>query len=147
MLVDSNGNSYRYRKLVWAADLKTLYRVTNLAALTDTEVVRKIQARQEEISTKTGSDSVFTLYLTTNLDKSYFAKISNPHFFYTPSTSGLSSAASMSCSILTRMATRNLLLISSGLSTWLKRFLELNTFEISCPVLRDDVLPLLEKQA
>ena len=46
LLVDSNGNGYHYKKLVWAADLKTLYRIINLAALTDGKVVKNIQARQ-----------------------------------------------------------------------------------------------------
>lgn len=140
MLVDSKGNSYGYRKLVWAADLKTLYRSTNLASLTDTESVRKIQERQAAIATKTGNDSVFTLYLTTNLDKAYFAKISNPHFFYTPSTTGLSSCNINELLDPDRNDSRRFIRDKQLISAWLKRFLELNTFEISCPVLRDDRL-------
>jgi phytoene dehydrogenase-like protein len=145
MLVDSKGNCYGYRKLVWAADLKTLYRSTNLAALTDAEAVRKIQARQEAISTKTGNDSVFTLYLATYLDKSYFAKISNPHFFYTPSTSGLSNCNIKELLDPDQNNKRRFIRDKQQISNWLKRFLELNTFEISCPVLRDDRLAPLGK--
>ncbi len=140
MLCDSKDNCYGYRKLVWAADLKTLYRLTNLAALTDSEVVRKIQARQEAISTKTGNDSVFTLFLTVNLDKAYFAKISNPHFFYTPSTSGLSNCHINELLNPDQDDDRKFILDKQQIFAWLKRFLELNTFEISCPVLRDDSL-------
>ncbi len=140
ILVDSKGKSYGYRKLVWAADLKTLYRSTNLAALTDTESVRKIQERQAAIATKTGNDSVFTLYLTTNLDKAYFAKISNPHFFYTPSTTGLSNCNINELLDPDRNDSRRFIRDKQLISAWLKRFLELNTFEISCPVLRDDRL-------
>ena len=93
LLIDSNGNGYQYKKLVWAADLKTFIGHLNLANLKDTRIASMIQARQKALSTKIGGDSVFTLYLTINLDKAYFAELSNPHFFYTPSTSGLSNAS------------------------------------------------------
>ncbi len=145
MLVDSKGNCYGYRKLVWAADLKTLYRTTDLAAMTDTEAVSKIQARKAAISTKTGNDSVFTLYLTVNLDKAYFANISNPHFFYTPSTSGLSNCNLNELLDPDQNDKRRFIRDKQQISAWLKRFLELNTFEISCPVLRDDHLAPLGK--
>ena len=87
---DSRGNVYRYRKLIWAADLKTLYRVVDLASLTNKNVIRGIEARQKAVSGKIGGDSVFTLYLTVNLERAYFAEISSAHCFYTPSISGLS---------------------------------------------------------
>jgi phytoene dehydrogenase-like protein len=140
ILIDSQGNCYGYQKLVWAADLKTLYRSTNLEALPGTEIARKIQARKETISTKTGNDSVFTLYLTTNLDKAYFAKISNPHFFYTPSISGLSIININELLESDQNVNRMFIRDKQQITAWLKRFLELNTFEISCPVLRDDRL-------
>ena len=140
MLVDSKGNRYPYRKLVWAADSKTLYRSVNLATLTDSETVTKIQARKAEISTKKGNDSVFTLYLTADLDKATFAKISNPHFFYTPSTAGLSQCSINALIDPDANDERRFIQDKQQIFTWLKRFLELNTFEISCPVLRDDRL-------
>jgi phytoene dehydrogenase-like protein len=138
--VDTKGNVCRYRKLVWAADLKTLYRLTSLASIADTRVASRTRARQQELSGKTGGDSVFTLYITANLDKSYFAKIASGHFFYTPSTTGLS-----------RVRLEELLGGEPGGPTrftgdkarvfaWLKRFVELNTFEIAIPVLRDESL-------
>jgi phytoene dehydrogenase-like protein len=138
-VTDSKGNLYRYRKLVWAADLKTLYRIANFATLTDGKVVRKIQARQKAISGKIGGDSVFTLYLTINLDKSYFAKISNSHFFYTPSINGLSHASmdelNVDLNFPARFTDDKL-----HIADWLKRFLDLTTYEISCPALRDSSL-------
>jgi phytoene dehydrogenase-like protein len=139
-VTDSKGNLYRYRKLVWAADLKTLYRIANLASLTDGKVVRKIQARQKAISGKTGGDSVFTLYLAINLDKKYFAKISNAHFFYTPSISGLSNASFNDLFDPDRKDIKKFIGDKQRIVAWLKRFLELNTYEISCPILRDDSL-------
>ena len=66
---DARGNVYQYKKLVWAADLKTLYRVADLASLTDSKVIKGIEARKEALAGKIGGDSVFTLYLTVDLDK------------------------------------------------------------------------------
>jgi phytoene dehydrogenase-like protein len=140
LLVDSNGKDYRYKKLVWAADQKTLYRIVNLETLTDGKVLKKIQARQQTLSTKIGGDSVFTLYLTINLDKAYFAKISNPHFFYTPSVYGLSNVRIQELFAPDRGDAPKWTADKQRIADWLKRFIELNTFEISCPVLRDESL-------
>lgn len=140
MLVDSKGNEYAYRKLIWAADLKSLYRSTNLANFTSSEIVEKIQARKEVLSTKTGNDSIFTLYLSVNLDSSYFASIANPHFFYTPFTSGLSNCDIHELLVPEQPANSSFIQDKERIFTWLKRFIELNTFEISCPVLRDERL-------
>ena len=133
---DARGNVYGYRRLIWAADQKALYRIVNPASLT-ARTAGKIQARQKAITGKSGGDSVFTVYLTVNLDKSFFAWISSGHFFYTPSVAGLSRAG------LNEIAAGE----PAGFSTdrsvvaaWLKRFLDLNTFEISIPVLRDSSL-------
>ena len=137
---DSQGVTYRYKRLVWAADLKTLYRVAQRESLTDKEVVRGIEAREQALVGKTGGDSVFTLYLTVDLDKPYFAQKSSPHFFYTPSLTGLS-----------RVSPDELLNDDPGIPTrltndkpriedWLGRFLEATTYEISIPALRDGAL-------
>ena len=54
-----NGNAYRYKKLIWEADLKTLYRVVDLTSLANRRVIRGIEARQQAVSGKIGGDSVF----------------------------------------------------------------------------------------
>jgi phytoene dehydrogenase-like protein len=139
-VTDSNGNVYRYRKLVWAADLKTLYGVIDLASLTNLKAVRNIRAKQEAMSGKIGGDSIFTLYLTVNLDKAYFADVSNAHFFYTPSVSGLSR---VSLDELLNDDRNNPAKFTSDkplILAWLKRYLDLTTYEISCPALRDSSL-------
>lgn len=139
-LVDAEGNRYGYKKLVWAADLKTLYRSLNLEGLADARTVRQIQARKAAIETKTGGDSVFTLYLTVNLDKAYFAERSTPHFFYTPSPAGLSNCKLAELFEHDPDNPRRWIKDQQTIFSWLKRFVELNTFEISIPVLRDDQL-------
>ena len=138
--VDSQGNAYRYRKLLWAADLKALYRIVDLKSVTNRKTVASIRARQTAVSGKTGGDSVFTLYLTVDRDKTFFAEASSAHFFYTPSTSGLSLAGLRE--LLNPDPSRPARLIEDKavVAAWLKRYLELTTYEISCPVLRDSSL-------
>jgi phytoene dehydrogenase-like protein len=138
--VDSKGNVYRYKKLLWAADLKRLYQILDLAFLADGKVIRGIQAKQKAIAGKVGGDSVFTLFLTVNLDKTTFAEISSPHFFYTPSISGLSHASlddllNSDPDKPAKWTDDKLRIVD-----WLRRYLDLTTYEISIPVLRDSSL-------
>jgi phytoene dehydrogenase-like protein len=139
-VVDSRGNAYRYKKLVWAADAKTLYRVLNLKSLTDSRAVSNIQARQKAVSGKIGGDSVFTVYLTLNLDKTYFGEIASAHFFYTPSLSGLSHASLNDLRDDDRAGAAGFVSDKPRIAAWLERYLELTTYEISCPALRDSNL-------
>jgi phytoene dehydrogenase-like protein len=133
---DSNGNEYRYRKLVWAADQNALYRRIDLARLTNQTTVRRIAARQQVLSGKTGGDSVFTLYLMLNLDREHFSRISTGHFFYTPSIAGLSNAG-LDELLADRKDPARFTGDKAAIVAWLKRFLELTTYEISCPAMRD----------
>ncbi len=134
------GNVYRYRKLVWAADPKTLYRIVDLGSLTDSRAVGDIRAKQTAVSGKVGGDSVFTLYLTLNLDKTYFEEISSAHFFYTPSTAGLSNVRLEDLFDDEPNNPAGFIGDKARIIAWLERYLELTTYEISCPVLRDDAL-------
>ena len=126
MVIDRQGSTHAYRRLIWAADLKTLYRILNLDTIVDAPVKQAIQARQSEISNKTGNDSVLTLYLGVDLPKEYFANIATEHFFYTPSRSGQSLAGEIPVA-----ADRG------EIEKWLEKFFALTTYEISIPVLRD----------
>jgi phytoene dehydrogenase-like protein len=137
LALDATGNAYRYKKLIWAADLKTLYRVVDPASLTDGKVLRGIEARRQALSGKIGGDSVFTLYLTLNLDPAYFAEKSSPHFFYTPSVTGLSQVSLEALLNQDRNSSARFVDDRSAIEGWLKRYLELTTYEISCPALRD----------
>jgi phytoene dehydrogenase-like protein len=138
--VDSRGNVYRYRKLLWAADLKTLYRIVDLASLADVKVIKGIEARQKAISGKIGGHSIFTLYLTVNLDRTYFEKISSAHFFYTPSLAGLSHARLDELLNPDRTSPVRFIDDRPRIEDWLKRYSALTTYEISCPALRDSRL-------
>jgi len=134
---DSRGNVYPYRKLVWAADLKTLYRVLDVTSLTNGKVIGGIEARRKALSGKIGGDSVFTLYLTVDLETKYFAEIPSAHFFYTPSTSGLSQVSLDELHHDDPTIPAGFIHDRSLIDDWLRRYLELTTYEISCPALRD----------
>lgn len=126
---DAQGNQHQYRKLVWAADLKSFYRLVCLDNVHERRVKEAIMQRQAEVSDKLGNDSIYSLYLAVNLDKSYFSRIASEHFFYTPSREGQSQAGPIPL-----QAERD------EVERWLKEFFALTTYEISIPVLRDPSL-------
>ena len=73
LVTDAQGQTHGYRELIWAADLKTLYRMMDPEAIGDNAIKRAVVERQAAVADKTGGDSVFTVYLALDLDKSYFA--------------------------------------------------------------------------
>jgi phytoene dehydrogenase-like protein len=128
-IMDAEGNQYKFRKLVWAADLKSFYRLVYLDNIHDQHVKEAILRRQVEVADKVGNDSIYTVYLAVNLDKNYFGRIASEHFFYTPSRRGQSQAGPIPIN-----AERD------ELEHWLEKFFALTTYEISIPVLRDSSL-------
>jgi phytoene dehydrogenase-like protein len=129
LVTDTNGNQYQYRRLIWAADLKTFYRIVNLENIKEVEIKNAIMRRQTEISDKVGNDSVYSLFLAVDLDKSYFANKASEHFFYTPSKSGQSLAGPPPIRAE-----------HGAIEKWLEEFFSLTTYEISIPVMRDHSL-------
>ena len=138
LVTDQNNVSYTYENLVWAADLKTFYRITNTDGCS-AKIRAKFENAKSRIQKKRGGDSVFTLYVELDEPLESFKKIANGHFFYSPSKQGLGE---------THWGQLNAILEAQGepekLSTlsWLDRFLTLNTYEISIPALKDpDLAP------
>lgn len=125
-VLDAKGNQYQYRRLIWAADLKTFYRLINLENMEEGQVKNSITSRKNELVDKIGNNSVYTMFLAVDLDKSYFSSKASEHFFYTPLRSGQSLAGPPPIH-----AER------SVIEEWLKKFLALTTYEISIPVMRD----------
>ena len=125
----TDNQHFSYRYLVWAADQKTLYQLIDMEGLIEQETIIAVRDKREALAGMTGNDSVFTLFLSTDLDKSYFESISTEHFFYTPTRVGQTEAGSPP---------------QNGsyeeILHWLRRFFPLTTYEISIPVLRDSTL-------
>jgi phytoene dehydrogenase-like protein len=138
LIKDDQNRIYKYGALVWAADLKTLHKITSTEGLS-----HKIRARFNETKTKMlnkrGCDSVFSLFLEVNVPPESFQKIANGHFFYTPSKIGLGETH--------RKELDELLINFENITKekvfeWLDKFTRLNTYEISVPVLKDpDLAP------
>jgi len=125
----SDGETIQYRQLLWAADQKRLYESINGESLKDMKTRDAFNKRKALIADMVGNDSVLTLYLSVNLDKSYFEKIAAGHFFYTPSRAGQSAAGKMPAHGS-----------KQEIQAWLNKFLALTTYEIAIPVLRDSSL-------
>jgi len=133
LVFDEMGNSYQYSNLVWVADLKSLYR--NVIADGLEERYRKeFEKEKAKVLKGKGTDSIFTVFIGVKKPVDYFSKIASGHFFYTPSRVGL---GEMRYSELNRILTNFEKVKKEEMLDWLRRFVELNTFEISIPALRD----------
>ena len=125
-MIDENGTTYQYRQLIWAADQKTLYREMDTSGLPSDKIRTAIHDHWNAIKDKTGNDSILTVYLGVELDKSFFGEVASEHFFYTPSRKGQSAAGPWP-------ETGD----EAAVKAWLKDFFRLTTYEIAIPVLRD----------
>jgi len=136
VLVDSERETYRYENLVWTADLKTLYRITDTTGISK-KAGKRIEKMNRRFKGKRGGDSVYTLYLEVDEPPETFRKIANGHFFYTPSKQGLGEThwSKLDDLIKTGAASHKKQVLE-----WLDDFLSLNTFEISIPVLKDPTM-------
>ena len=137
-VTDERGEAYTYRRLVWAADAKTLYRSVDIEGLPEKQV--RIQARKRAalVNASKGGDSVFTLYLAVDIDPSWFDKISNGHFFYTPSRRGVGEDIHSELdAILADATSEEDATVRERAMRWIERYVGSTTYEISIPVLKD----------
>lgn len=135
-VIDSKGITYVYDHLIWAADLKTLYNNIDLTDLNE-KVVKKINVQRHNVLTSKAAESSFGMFIGVNRPSSYFRNLCGEHMFYTPSKVGLGD---------TNRKEKQDLLNNFELKTekevfdWLLKFCDLNTYEVSIPVLRDSSL-------
>jgi len=132
-LSDADGNQYTYDSLIWCADLKKMYSMIENMEFPEPEQVA-IATEKKRILSSRGAESVFTLFLALDLPPEYFRNISEGHFFYTPSKEGL---GELHLSKLDDILDTWKDLKREDFYSWLKAFCQLNTYEISVPVLND----------
>lgn len=133
LVTDRQNNSYRYKDMIWAADLKTLYKATETEALAP-EIRAEIDETKAKMLSHRGGDSVFTLFLEVDEPLESFRKIAHGHFFYTPSRQGLGETHRGELDrLLSRLAEAG----KDEVLAWLDRFTSLSTYEISIPGLKD----------
>jgi phytoene dehydrogenase-like protein len=135
-ILDDKNRKYYYKNLIWAADLKTFYNITNLGNIAE-KIKTNFENFKRNIIKGKGSESVYTLYLEVDLPLSYFREIAHGHFFYSPSRKGL---GEIHRSELGKMLLNWNNVEKEDAYSWLNRFLDFNTFEISIPGLKDSSL-------
>jgi phytoene dehydrogenase-like protein len=136
-LTDSAGRTDSWDRLVWAADQKALYRALDTATIGDAAARAAVEARKALLADKKGGDSVFTVYIAADVDPAYFADVASAHFFYTPVATGLSQ---VDIRQLDPSGSGSYTSDRSRVLAWTRRFLELTTYEMSIPALRDPAL-------
>jgi phytoene dehydrogenase-like protein len=135
-VTDSEGNSYPYDHLIWAADLKTLYRNLNPVGL-EAKIANNIEAKTQSVLSSKGAESVFIIFLAVNRPPSHFKTIGGAHMFYTPSKKGLGETNRGERQSLIEEFDRK---SKNEILGWIDKFCSLNTYEVSIPVLRDPAL-------
>ncbi len=135
-VTDSEGHSYSYDHLIWAADLKTLYRNVNPVGL-DSKITNNINSEAQSILSSKGAESVFILFIGADRPPSYFRAHGGEHMFYTPSRKGLGETDLEERQNLIEGFDNN---SRNEILDWLDKFCDLNTYEVSIPVLRDSTL-------
>lgn len=135
---DQDSHTYHYKNLIWAADLKTLYRITDTEGLSE-RILLRFEAVKNRMLAKRGGDSVFTLFLEVDEPLKSFKRIANGHFFYTPLKNGL---GEIHRNELRQMLSNWEALSKKQIIDWIARFTKFNTYEISIPGLKDtDLVP------
>lgn len=145
ILKTSDGKIMYFKKLIWAADIKSLYNILNLSGIKNKNTLKKFNEKKKIINEKSGNESILTVFISSDLNTEYFEKIISPHFFYTPTIKGISGINSKYC-------IKNL--IKSGTDNtekkdiilkWLYEYLRNTTYEISVPSMRDKSLSPKDK--
>jgi len=132
-VTDSSGESYSYDKLIWAADLKSLYRFLNPAGL-EAEISAKIETETPAMLASKGAESVFILFLAVDRPTSYFQTKGGEHMFYTPSRMGLGQTMRLERENLVKDFESK---TKEEVFEWVDQYCALNTYEVSIPALRD----------
>ncbi len=138
-VTDRNGEVWRYRQLIWCADLKTLYRAIDAAAIADPGLVRAVTARRDELEGCSGSDSVLSLFLSVDEAPEVFRAVSEGHLFYSPDARGLGDLHTSGLASLLERHVDGALPVEP-VKAFLDVFFARTTYEVSIPVLKDPAL-------
>lgn len=130
---DAHGSATRYRALIWAADLKTLYARCQLEGLSPGRR-RRAARRRARLDAAHSAESVYTLFVATSLPPSRFARISRGHFIHTPCLDGL---GEIQRGELARLKARFNTVSQEDFFEWLAAFCRKTSYEIAIPALRD----------
>ncbi len=132
---DESGNEFEYDHLIWASDLKTLYRLSDISGLEE-KILANIKKTSKFVEEGKTADSTYIMFFGVDKSPTFFKEKSGEHFFYSPSRKGLGDVIT---------SRKQEIISSTSLSKeevvcWTKDFCESNSFEVSIPVLRDPEL-------
>lgn len=137
-VITVDGRTFGYKKLVWAGDMKALYRAVQISKLPNRRLRDTAEVQKKAVLSGSGGDSVLSIYVAVSTDKDFFKNTCGAHCFYTPCKTGLSA---MDPEGWKKIADESSGTVKKDkIKKWIKRFLELTTYEISCPALRDNKL-------
>jgi phytoene dehydrogenase-like protein len=131
------GQSYSYDKLIWAANLKTLYSILEEEGLPKGNSTKPWELQKQKVLAHRGNDSVLTFFLGVDESPGHFDEICGPHTFYTPDLQGLSGLNPFEWQKLANDDNLTVDQKKYALQKWTNAYLDLTTFEISIPALRD----------
>ena len=136
VVIDDDKQTYKYKKLIWAGDLKTLYNITDTNGFSN-HIQTKFDNIKRKLLARRGGDSVYTLYLQVDEPLDSFGSIATGHFFYSPLRTGLGETHREELnSLLDNWET----ITKKELFIWVEKFTRLNTYEISIPGLKDPIM-------
>ncbi len=115
IITDTTGKTIKYKKLIWCCSEKLFHKA--------------IDSHINFNNTQRGSDSILNIYIATKTTSGLMQQLTGSHMFYTKLTDGLSS-----------LGTANNLSDEEELFTYVKNYLKLTTYEISCPTVHNNTL-------
>ena len=136
IVIDQQNLTYEYDHLIWAADIKTFYRISETDGFSP-KIKTIFEDTKEKMLDNRGGDSVFTLFVEVDEPLENFRKIAHGHFFYTPSKQGLGETHWNELNSLLHNWEK---VKKEQMLAWLDKFTRLNTYEISIPGLKDPEL-------
>lgn len=140
-LITSKGDKFTFKEMIWAADLKTFYKIINIDGIKDKKIMNRYSQKKKIVGDKSANESVLTVFVFADKEKEYFKKITNAHLFYTPTIQGTSSIdLENELKSLINDNEKNVEEIKNILFDRLSEYLENTTYEISFPALRDETL-------
>jgi phytoene dehydrogenase-like protein len=134
---DRDHKTYSYSHLVWAGDLKSLYRSASGYNQSLNIPEDRFLHRKNTVLSGTPNESVYTLYLCVDLPPAFFADITTEHTFYTPVKEGLHSMDISFTEMTDFFRECDQERLKSEIISWLEEFTLKTTYEISVPVLRN----------
>lgn len=129
-ITSNTKETYSYQKLIWTADQTKLYQSIDTAKIKKPRLKNQVLNRLEFLKDKRGGDSIYSMFVAVDLDQTYFKDKTTPHCFYTPSRTGHASVFNNLKAIAKSKD-------KSEIFRWMEQYLELTTFEIAIPSLRN----------